>query len=111
MPDLLDGDDSSFRDTTTTSEATPLLRSAISSNPSTRSSSPPSDRGPNGRQVVSDLDVPNQQVSRARAVAIILSVYILIFLQGPAFLFLIFLSYLDVFMILLTIGQRVTCPE
>ncbi|KAH7030757.1 major facilitator superfamily domain-containing protein [Microdochium trichocladiopsis] len=62
-----------------TTEATPLLRSTATSRPvSSRSSVP--DNGQGGLD--KDLDVPNQIVSRGRAVAIILSVYLLIFLQA-----------------------------
>ncbi|KAI1750780.1 major facilitator superfamily domain-containing protein [Xylaria castorea] len=60
---------------TTASEASPLLRSERSS------SSPPSSRSSTGPED-EDLDTANQTVTKKRGIAIILSVYILIFLQA-----------------------------
>jgi hypothetical protein len=66
-------------DGATTTEETPLLRSATSSRPASRGSSVSSeiynDEEP-------DMDSANQKVSRSRGIAIGLSVYALIFLQG-----------------------------
>ncbi|KAI1116323.1 major facilitator superfamily domain-containing protein [Nemania sp. NC0429] len=65
---------------TTATEDTPLLRSEGSS-----SSLGTSDIYPDGSiegPKDDDLDVPNQSVTKKRAVAIILSVYVLIFLQA-----------------------------
>ncbi|KAI1389716.1 MFS general substrate transporter [Hypoxylon trugodes] len=61
-------------------EDTPLLRSESDSHVASSASSATS--GPSQDEVLSDLDTPNQKVSRGRAVAIILSVYLLIFLQA-----------------------------
>ncbi|KAI0386705.1 MFS general substrate transporter [Hypomontagnella monticulosa] len=70
-------DSPSIDDTTT--EETPLLRSEDSSPlPSSGSSATDLSREDDSP----DLDTPNQKVSRGRAVAIILSVYLLIFLQA-----------------------------
>ncbi|KAI1130066.1 major facilitator superfamily domain-containing protein [Nemania abortiva] len=73
---------------TTATEGTPLLGSerSVESPPSPLSSTPRSDRthqdaGVNGSKD-EDLDVPNQTVTKKRAVAIIMSVYVLIFLQA-----------------------------
>ncbi len=65
---------------TTAAEDTPLLQSERSS------SSPPTSLSSAGinRPQDEDLDIANQTVTKQRAVAIILSVYILIFLQGIA---------------------------
>ncbi|KAI1850241.1 hypothetical protein JX266_004099 [Neoarthrinium moseri] len=82
MPDYSDGggggDDSSSR--FTASEATPLLRSENTSQTSRSSSSSRTDAP--RQDGVSDLDEPNLKVSRRRAIAIMISVYILIFLQA-----------------------------
>ncbi|KAI1742600.1 major facilitator superfamily domain-containing protein [Xylaria scruposa] len=59
--------------TTTATEDSPLLRSSSSS-------SAPSSRGPEDEE--EDLDTANQTVTKKRGIAIILSVYILIFLQA-----------------------------
>ncbi|KAI0896692.1 MFS general substrate transporter [Annulohypoxylon nitens] len=68
----------SINDSTT--EETPLLGSAsgsvIAGTVSSTTSEPSEDGGS------PDLDTPNQRVSRSRAVAIVLSVYLLIFLQA-----------------------------
>ncbi|RYC54933.1 hypothetical protein CHU98_g11280 [Xylaria longipes] len=60
---------------TTATEDSPLLRSERSSSspPSSRSSTRPEDE---------DLDIANQTVTKKRGIAIMLSVYILIFLQA-----------------------------
>lgn len=60
---------------TTATEDSPLLRSerSTSNPPSSRSSIGPDDE---------DLDVANQTVTKKRGIAIMLSVYVLIFLQG-----------------------------
>ncbi|KAI0551650.1 major facilitator superfamily domain-containing protein [Xylaria curta] len=57
---------------TTATEDSPLLGSSSNS-------SPPSSRGPEDEE---DLDTANQTVTKKRGIAIILSVYILIFLQA-----------------------------
>jgi hypothetical protein len=76
---------------TTATEDTPLLRSERDSS---TSQSPPSSSasseiyrdagidGPKDAGLVDDLDSPNHKVTRKRAAAIVLSVYILIFLLG-----------------------------
>ncbi|KAI0868490.1 major facilitator superfamily domain-containing protein [Hypoxylon argillaceum] len=79
-------DSSMIRDdmtSTTATEDTPLLGSegSISSPPSTLSSTPRSETGLDGPED-EDLDVANQTVSKKRAIAIMLSVYVLIFLQA-----------------------------
>ncbi|KAI2463636.1 MFS general substrate transporter [Annulohypoxylon bovei var. microspora] len=68
----------SINDSTT--EETPLLRSESGSDITGSVSSAPSEPSEDGYSP--DLDTPNQRVSRGRAVAIILSVYLLIFLQA-----------------------------
>ncbi|KAI0885713.1 MFS general substrate transporter [Annulohypoxylon maeteangense] len=68
----------SINDSTT--EETPLLRSGSGSDVVGSVSSVSSDPSEDGDSP--DLDTPNQRVSRGRAVAIILSVYLLIFLQA-----------------------------
>lgn len=70
----------SINDSTT--EETPLLGSASGSVIAGTVSSATSEPSEDGS--FPDLDTPNQRVSRSRAVAIILSVYLLIFLQGTA---------------------------
>ncbi|KAH8196866.1 hypothetical protein TruAng_008979 [Truncatella angustata] len=84
MPDHLDGDDASSRDYTTVSEATPLLRSDTSSQTSRSSSLSGASRQHNALplKAAPDLDEPHVKVSRNRAIAIMVSVYILIFLQA-----------------------------
>lgn len=62
-----------------TTEVTPLLRSTATSRPTSSRSSIP-DAGFDGLD--KDLDLPKQTVSRRRGIAIALSVYLLIFLQG-----------------------------
>ncbi|KAI1211500.1 MFS general substrate transporter [Annulohypoxylon truncatum] len=61
-------------------EETPLLRSASGSDIIESISSATSEPSEDGDSP--DLDTPNQRVSRGRAVAIVLSVYLLIFLQA-----------------------------
>ncbi|KAI1098622.1 MFS general substrate transporter [Jackrogersella minutella] len=65
-------------------EGTPLLRSQSGSDIAGTVSSATSELSQDGDQDGDspDLDTPNQRVSRGRAVAIILSVYLLIFLQA-----------------------------
>lgn len=65
---------------TTATEDTPLLRSEGSS--SSLGSSDIYPDGNTGGPKDEDLDVANQTVTKKRAIAIILSVYVLIFLQG-----------------------------
>ncbi|KAI0134611.1 major facilitator superfamily domain-containing protein [Xylariales sp. AK1849] len=72
-----DGDSSSSRDHTTISDATPLLQSNTSSQTS-RSSSTVITQD----DISSNLDEANQKVTRGRGVAIMISLYIHIFLQG-----------------------------
>ncbi|KAI1380944.1 MFS general substrate transporter [Hypoxylon crocopeplum] len=62
----------------TATEETPLLQSESSSHPTSSRSSATSEPSQDGD--FPDLDTPNQRVSRSRAVAIILSVYVLIFM-------------------------------
>lgn len=66
---------------TTATEATPLLRSEATSRPGSSRSSIPDGPGDPAAAKPSD-DSPSQHVSVRRAVAICLSVYLLIFLQG-----------------------------
>lgn len=61
-------------------EETPLLRSESSSPAAGSVSSATSELSQD--EDSPDLDTPNQRVSRARGLAIVLSVYLLIFLQG-----------------------------
>ncbi|ORY65088.1 major facilitator superfamily domain-containing protein [Pseudomassariella vexata] len=78
MPDQYEGDDSSSPGQTVASEQTPLLRSDTSSQTSRSApSSPECQDAP-----AADGDEANQKVSPRRAVAIILSIYVLIFLQA-----------------------------
>ncbi|KAI2625944.1 MFS general substrate transporter [Hypoxylon sp. NC1633] len=65
-------------DDTATEETTPLLRSESGSHLTSSRSSATSELTQDEDSL--DLDTPNQRVSRGRAVAIILSVYLLIFL-------------------------------
>ncbi|KAI8966613.1 MFS general substrate transporter [Daldinia sp. FL1419] len=62
-------------------EETPLLRSESSSPAAGSVSSPTSRLSQDGEDPL-DLDTPNQRVSRLRGLAIVLSVYLLIFLQA-----------------------------
>ncbi|KAI1284066.1 major facilitator superfamily domain-containing protein [Xylaria sp. FL0933] len=79
-----DDDASPIRDdmtsTTAVAEDTPLLRSEQRRGSSSSSWSSAGIDGPGDEE--EDLDIANQTVTRKRAVAIILSVYILIFLQA-----------------------------
>ncbi|XXH03717.1 hypothetical protein Hte_010123 [Hypoxylon texense] len=73
---------SSLADDSATEE-TPLLRSASSSPvPSSSASSATSELSRDDDVASPDLDTPNQRVSRGRGLAIILSMYLLIFLQA-----------------------------
>ncbi|KAI1778388.1 MFS general substrate transporter [Hypoxylon cercidicola] len=71
--------DASLADDSTTEE-TPLLRSESSSPVSSSASSATSDLSQDAASP--DLDTPNQSVSRGRGLAIILSMYLLLFLQA-----------------------------
>ncbi|KAM0808473.1 putative Major facilitator superfamily domain-containing protein [Seiridium cardinale] len=82
MPVNLDGDDASSRDYTTVSEATPLLQSETSSQTSRTGSVSGSSAPQNGSPPSIDSDEPNVKVSGKRGISIIISVYILIFLQA-----------------------------
>ena len=81
-------------DPTSTTEATPLIRSETSS---AASDGPASGRTSSSSEIYRDVegasgarggdgdeppDEPNQKVGPGRALAIVLSVYVLIFLQG-----------------------------
>ncbi|KAI1081116.1 MFS general substrate transporter [Whalleya microplaca] len=72
-------DQSSKDDTTINTEETPLLRSESNSDTAPSSSSASSDICDD---VDSELDTSNQSVTRGRAIAIMLSFYVLIFLQA-----------------------------
>ncbi|KAK9425570.1 putative Major facilitator superfamily domain-containing protein [Seiridium unicorne] len=82
MPVNLDGDDASSRDYTIVSEATPLLQSETSSQTSRTGSVSGSSAPQNGSPPNIDSDEPNVKVSGKRGISIIISVYILIFLQA-----------------------------
>ncbi|KAI0007918.1 MFS general substrate transporter [Xylariaceae sp. FL0662B] len=75
LREFIEPDDQSSRDDTTITDDTPLLRSESGSSRSPASSDVCED-------VNSELDTPNQNVGRGRAVAIMLSFYVLIFLQA-----------------------------
>lgn len=82
MPDHIGDDDASSKAYTTVSDATPLLQSDTSSRTSRSSSAGDSYRPQNGFAPRVDPVEPNVKVSRRRGIAIMVSVYILVFLQA-----------------------------